>query len=120
MSPTALLPASPGQLRDDDLVAAGPRRRAPVRETEMVHDAAGCHVLRLVDADDAVEAADGEPELERRASPLGRQTPPAPRTREAPPHLDGRKDLGQEVRHSQTGPPDHGPALPIDHRLEPE
>ena len=51
---------------------------------------------------------------------LGRQAAPAVGTGQAPSHLDGGEDLGQEVRHGQAGPPDHRPAGPLDHRLDPE
>ena len=39
---------------------------------------------------------------------------------QAPSHLDRRKDLGQEMRHGEPRPPDHGPAGPVEQRLDPE
>ena len=78
------------------------------------------HVLRLVDADDAVEAARGEPEFHRGGAGLGGQAAATPGAGQAPPHLDGRQDLGQEVRHGEPRPADHGPAGPVDQRLDPE
>src|ERR1700749_2533927 len=120
MSPTALVPALPGELGHDDLFAPWAGGRAPVGEPQTLHDPTRSNVLGLEDADDALEAARREPELERGCTHLGGQAEPAPRTRHAPTHPDGGKDPGQEVRHRQPGPADHGAAGPVEQRLDPE
>ena len=89
-------------------------------EPQPVHHSPRGRVLRLIDADDAVEAARREPEVHRGGTGLRRQTIAPIRARQAPPDLDRRQDLGQEVRHRQTGPADHGAAGAIDQRLDPE
>ncbi len=89
-------------------------------EPQALHDATRRHVLRLEDADDAFEAALGEAELHRGGAGFGGQPAATPGPGQAPSHLDRRKDLGQEMRHGEPRPPDHGAAGPMEQRLDPE
>ena len=124
MSPTASA-APPSARRSSSVTATssprGPDGREEVREAEALHDPPRRHVLRLVDADDAARGRPSVKPNSTAAAPASVARPaPAPGRRQAPPHLDGRQDLGQEVRHGEARPPDHGPAGPVDQRLDPE
>ena len=84
----------------------------------MLHHAARWHVLRFVDAHDALEPGRAEAEFECRRAGLGGQTPAAEGSGQAPAHLDRGQDLGQEMRNRETRPPDEPAALTLDDGLD--